>query len=248
MRGSPPSTTPKSTAPMTTRNWWGRPSRPCETRWSSQRSSASTSPPDGENRGLTSRPERIRAAVDGSLRRLRTDHIDLLYQHRVDPDVPIEDVAGAVAELVDAGKVRAFGLSEASSTTIRRAHAVHPVAAVQNEFSLWARDPEGPVLAACEELGIGLVPFSPLGKGIVTGSVRAGAPFVVPIPGTRRLARVRENIGATEVRLSADHMARLTNLVDDLGVKGNRYNDHHMGLLDCDERSSEPGPNSTFSC
>ena len=127
---------------------------------------------DGTTRtGLDSRPERITRAVEGSLRRLQTDHIDLLYQHRVDPEVPIEDVAAAVKELIDAGKVSHFGLSEASADTIRRAHAVHPVAAVQSEYSIWARDPEAAVLPVCAELGIGFVPWSPLGQGFLTGTV-----------------------------------------------------------------------------
>jgi aryl-alcohol dehydrogenase-like predicted oxidoreductase len=132
---------------------------------------------DGKSVGLDSRPEQIARVADASLRRLRTDTIDLFYQHRVDPDVPIEDVAGAVADLVDAGKVRYFGLSEASAATIRKAHAVHPVTAVQSEYSLWTRDPEANVLPACAELGIGFVPFSPLGKGFLTGTVDASTQF-----------------------------------------------------------------------
>jgi aryl-alcohol dehydrogenase-like predicted oxidoreductase len=132
---------------------------------------------DGQAVGLDSSPGQIRRAVDGSLRRLRTDVIDLLYQHRVDPSVPIEDVAGTVGELVQAGKVRHFGLSEASALTIRLAHAVHPVTAVQSEYSLWTRDPEPEVLPACGELGIGFVPFSPLGKGFLTGTVEPSTEF-----------------------------------------------------------------------
>jgi len=131
----------------------------------------------GEARGLDSRPETIRRSVDDSLERLRTDRIDLLYQHRVDPDVPIEDVAGAVKELVEAGKVANFGLSEAGAQTIRRAHAVHPVAAVQSEYSLWWREPEDAILPTLEELGIGFVPFSPLGKGFLTGKIDASTEF-----------------------------------------------------------------------
>lgn len=123
------------------------------------------------NRGMDSRPERIRVAVDGSLQRLRTDRIDLLYQHRVDPNVPIEDVAGTVKELIDAGKVKHFGLSEAGVQTIRRAHAVQPVAALQSEYSLWWRQPEVDILPTLDELGIGFVPFSPLGKGFLTGTI-----------------------------------------------------------------------------
>jgi aryl-alcohol dehydrogenase-like predicted oxidoreductase len=131
---------------------------------------------DGTTRtGLDSRPENITRAVEGSLRRLRTDHIDLLYQHRVDPDVPIEDLAGAVKDLIVAGKVSHFGLSEASADTIRHAHAVQPVAAVQSEYSIWARDPEAEVLPVCEELGIGFVPWSPLGQGFLTGTVGAAS-------------------------------------------------------------------------
>jgi aryl-alcohol dehydrogenase-like predicted oxidoreductase len=132
---------------------------------------------DGQNRGLDSRPESIRRAVDGSLRRLRTGTIDLLYQHRVDPDVPIEEVAGTVKELIDAGKVRHFGLSEAGVRTIRRAHAVQPVAALQSEYSLWWREPEEEILPTLEELGIGFVPFSPLGKGFLTGKIDVDTTF-----------------------------------------------------------------------
>jgi aryl-alcohol dehydrogenase-like predicted oxidoreductase len=132
---------------------------------------------DGRSAGLDSRPEQIKRVADASLRRLRTDTIDLFYQHRVDPGVPIEDVAGTVGELVQAGKVRHFGLSEASAATIRQAHAVYPVTAVQSEYSLWTRDPEPEVLPACGELGIGFVPFSPLGKGFLTGTVDPTAEF-----------------------------------------------------------------------
>ena len=132
---------------------------------------------DGKSVRLDSRPEQIKRVADASLRRLRSDVIDLFYQHRVDPDVPIEDVAGAVSELIQAGKVRHFGLSEASAATIRRAHAVYPVTAVQSEYSLWTRDPELEVLPACAELGIGFVPFSPLGKGFLTGTVNASTEF-----------------------------------------------------------------------
>jgi aryl-alcohol dehydrogenase-like predicted oxidoreductase len=131
----------------------------------------------GRPKGLDSRPDTIRSSVEESLRRLRTDHIDLLYQHRVDPDVPIEDVAGTVKELVAAGKVRHFGLSEAGVRTIRRAHAVHPVTALQSEYSLWWREPEAEIIPALEELGIGLVPFSPLGKGFLTGAIDESTRF-----------------------------------------------------------------------
>lgn len=132
---------------------------------------------NGNQDGVTSRPQRIRSAVDGSLRRLRTDVIDLLYQHRVDPEVPIEDVAGTVKELIEAGKVRHFGMSEAGPTTIRRAHAVQPVTALQSEYSLFWREPEQSVLPTLEELGIGFVPFSPLGRGLLTGQVTASSTF-----------------------------------------------------------------------
>lgn len=230
--------------------------------------------------GLNSRPERIREAVEGSLRRLRTDRIDLLYQHRVDPAVPIEDVAGTVRDLVSAGKVLYFGLSEAAAATIRRAHAVQPVAAVQNEYSLWWRRPEEDVIPVLEELGIGLVPFSPLGKGFLTGSIdasttfmdgdirrtiprfteaartsnealvklvrgigeRVGAtpaqvalawllaqrPWIVPIPGTRRLERLDENLGAAAVQLTGEDLARLDTAA--AGVQGARYPDQLEAL------------------
>src|SRR5271156_4983377 len=131
----------------------------------------------GQTIGLDSRPDHIRDVVDASLRRLRTDHIDLLYQHRVDPEVPIEDVAGTVKDLISAGKVRHFGLSEASAATIREAHAVQPVAAIQSEYSLWTRDPESEVLPLCEELGIGFVPWSPLGAGYLTGAINKDTKF-----------------------------------------------------------------------
>ncbi|RPF28621.1 aldo/keto reductase [Georgenia muralis] len=238
---------------------------------------------DGRPNGLDSRPEQIRRVADASLRRLRTDTIDLFYQHRVDPQVPIEDVAGAVGELVAAGKVRHLGLSEAGAGTIRRAHAVHPVTAVQSEYSLWTRDPEAEVLPTCAELGIGFVPFSPLGKGFLTGTVQPGTtfpagdiratiprfaeenqaanaalvdhvralagakgatpgqvalawllaqqPWIVPIPGTRRLERVEENAAATTVPLSADDVADLDALATRVGVRGNRYNDTGMGMV-----------------
>ncbi|MET0788370.1 MAG: aldo/keto reductase, partial [Cellulomonas sp.] len=232
---------------------------------------------------VTSRPEVIEQVVDGSLQRLGVDTIDLYYQHRVDPDVPIEDVAGAVKELVAAGKVRHFGLSEAGAATIRRAHAVHPVTALQSEYSLWTRDPEAEVLPTLEELGIGFVPFSPLGKGFLTGTVdttttftekdvratiprfteenrqanqalvdlvtavagRRGAtpaqvalawllaqrPWIVPIPGTRRLTRLEENLGAADLELSDDDLAELTTAADRIGVHGNRYNEAGMRMV-----------------
>ena len=236
---------------------------------------------DGSIVGLDSRPEQIRRVAEESLRRLRTDVIDLFYQHRVDPSVPIEEVAGTVGDLVAEGKVRHFGLSEASAKTIRRAHEVFPVTAVQSEYSLWTRDPEAEVLPTLAELGIGFVPFSPLGKGFLTGTidtstafsdgdirtrvprfneenlsanqvlveqVRALAaakdvtpgqvalawllaqhPWVVPIPGTRRVSRIRENMAATQVALSADEVADLNGLAERIGI---RYNPEHMAFLD----------------
>jgi aryl-alcohol dehydrogenase-like predicted oxidoreductase len=238
---------------------------------------------DGRSVGLSSRPDDIVRAVDGSLQRLGIDTIDLLYQHRVDPDVPIEEVAGAVRRLIEAGKVRHLGLSEASAATIRRAHAVHPVTAVQSEYSLWTRDPEPEVLPTCAELGIGFVPFSPLGKGFLTGTVQAGSefaegdirrsiprftpenqaanaalldrvrtlaetrdatpgqialawllaqqPWIVPIPGTRRIERIEENAGAADVALSADDIAGLDALAGVVGVHGDRYNDAGMAMV-----------------
>ncbi|MGP4043770.1 aldo/keto reductase [Streptomyces sp. 2A115] len=238
---------------------------------------------NGASVGLNSRPEQIRAVATASLERLGVETIDLFYQHRVDPQVPIEDVAGTVAELVQEGKVRCFGLSEASAETIRRAHSVHPVTAVQSEYSLWTRDPESQVLPTCAALGIGFVPFSPLGKGFLTGAVDASTsfadgdvrttiprftaenraanqalvqhiatlaqtkdatpgqvalawllaqhPWIVPIPGTRRIARVEENIGATQLPLSADELSDLNELAGRVGVQGDRYNEHHMSLV-----------------
>jgi aryl-alcohol dehydrogenase-like predicted oxidoreductase len=238
---------------------------------------------NGKSVRLDSRPEHIKRVADESLRRLRTDVIDLYYQHRVDPGVPIEDVAGAVGELIGEGKVRHFGLSEASAGTIRRAHAVVPVTAVQSEYSLWTRDPEAEVLPTLAELGIGFVPFSPLGKGFLTGTVAtdtaftdddvratiprftaenraanqalvdhvaalakakavtpgqialawllAQQPWIVPIPGTRRMTRVQENAAATQVPLSADDHADLDTLAARIGVHGDRYNEFHLGLV-----------------
>jgi aryl-alcohol dehydrogenase-like predicted oxidoreductase len=238
---------------------------------------------DGQSVGLNSRPEQIRRVAEASLRRLRTEAIDLFYQHRVDPDVPIEDVAGTVGELVAEGKVRHFGLSEPSAPTIRAAHAVHPVTAVQSEYSLWTRDPEAEVLPTLAELGIGFVPFSPLGKGFLTGTVDATTtfseadirnrvprfettnlsanqalidhvnnlaghkettpgqialawllaqrPWIVPIPGTRRTARIHENAAATQVPLSADELADLNSLAQRVGVHGDRYNATHMAYV-----------------
>jgi aryl-alcohol dehydrogenase-like predicted oxidoreductase len=239
---------------------------------------------DGRSVGVNSRPEQIRRVAEESLRRLRTDRIDLFYQHRVDPDVPIEDVAGTVAELVAAGKVAHFGLSEAGPETIRRAHAVHPVTALQSEYSLWTRDIEAEVLPTLDDLGIGLVPFSPLGRGFLTGTVDPGTRFesddiratiprfteenraanralvdlvgkvakahdatpaqaalawllarrrsLVPIPGTRRLSRLDENIGATRIELSSSDMAVLDEAANRLGVAGDRYDEAMQRWVD----------------
>ncbi len=230
---------------------------------------------DGSDRKLDSRPEHIREALEGSLRRLRTDHVDLLYQHRVDPDVPIEDVAGTVKELIEEGKVGHFGLSEAGVNTIRRAHAVQAVTALQSEYSLFWREPEGAILETLDELGIGFVPFSPLGRGFLTGTVdattefsdgdirgnlprftrearevnlalvdrvrtvaeRKGAtvgqialawllaqkPSIVPIPGTRRLTRLDENIGAADVALTAEDLTALEEASTEVKIVGERY-------------------------
>ena len=238
----------------------------------------------GRQVGLSSHPDSIRRAVDGSLRRLGIETIDLLYQHRVDPETPIEDVAGTVKGLVEEGKVRHFGLSEAGVGTIRRAHAVHPVAALQSEYSLWWREPEGEIMPTLEELGIGFVPFSPLGKGFLTGTVRAdqqfadgdvrnvvprftaeamtanqavvdlltrvaGArsatpaqvalawllaqkPWVVPIPGTRRLARLDENLAAADLGLTEAEVAELDDASARLEVQGDRYPEAMQRMID----------------
>jgi aryl-alcohol dehydrogenase-like predicted oxidoreductase len=238
---------------------------------------------EGRSVGLDSRPEQIRRVADGSLKRLRTDRIDLFYQHRVDPNVPIEDVAGTVAELVAAGKVAHFGLSEAGAATIRRAHTVHPVSALQSEYSLWTRDIDAEILPTLDDLGIGLVPFSPLGKGFLTGTVSPATEFtvgdvratiprfteenrvtnqalvdlvrrvareheatpaqvalawllarrhsLVPIPGTRRLSRIEENIGATTLDLSSE-LADLDAAAARIGVAGARYNDAGMKMTE----------------
>jgi len=224
--------------------------------------------------GLNSRPEQIRRVAEASLKRLGTDRIDLLYQHRVDPAVPIEDVAGTVKTLIAEGKVRHFGLSEAAAQTIRRAHAVQKVAAIQSEYSLWTRDPESEILPLCEELGIGFVPWSPLGAGYLTGRIDATTPiaasdfransprftaeareankglvtlleriaaakqatpaqialawlltrkpFIVPIPGTRRLERVQENLGAAAVVLTAADLAEIEAVAATVAVQGER--------------------------
>ena len=234
--------------------------------------------PDGKSTGVDSRPEHIRQAVEGSLRRLRTGVIDLYYQHRVDPAVPIEDVAGAVKDLIREGKVKHFGMSEAGVQTIRRAHSVQPVTALQNEYSLWWRRPEAEVLPMLEELGIGLVPYSPLGKGFLTGAIGedrtfgssdirngiprfapearkanqalvdlladiaaqkkstpaqialawllAQKPWVTPIPGTTKLHRLDENIGAASVALTRDDLSEIESAAAKITVQGARYPEH----------------------
>ena len=228
--------------------------------------------------GLDSRPEHIKEVAEASLKRLKVDVIDLFYQHRVDPDVPIEEVAGAVKDLVQAGKVKQFGMSEAAAKTIRRAHAVHPVTAVQSEYSLWYRNPEKEVLPTLEELGIGFVPYSPLGKGYLTGKIDetttfdssdfrstlprftpealkanqalikllssiaerkkatpaqialawllAQKPWIVPIPGTTKLGRLEENIGAVAVELTFDDLREIESAASKITVQGARYPQH----------------------
>jgi aryl-alcohol dehydrogenase-like predicted oxidoreductase len=240
--------------------------------------------PEDTNRWsvLNSRPERIRQAAEGSLKRLKVDAIDLLYQHRVDPDVPIEDVAGTVKDLIQEGKVKHFGLSEAGAETIRRAHAVQPVTALQSEYSLWWRQPEETVLPTLEELGIGFVPFSPLGKGFLTGKIdpntrfdstdfrstvprfspenlkanqtlvdllnrfanQKGAtpaqvalawllarkPWIVPIPGTTKLYRLEENLGAASIELTPDDLRAIDNASSNIKIEGARYPEFHERL------------------
>lgn len=230
---------------------------------------------DNKQQILNSRPEHIRAAVEGSLSRLKTDVIDLLYQHRVDPEVPIEDVAGTVKDLIAEGKVKHFGLSEAGVQTIRRAHAVQPVTALQSEYSMWWREPEQEIMPLLEELGIGFVPFSPLGKGFLTGAINAqttfGAddfrskvprfaaeaieaneklvsllaalaaeknvtpaqialawllaqkPWIVPIPGTTKLHRLTENLGAADLVLNAEDLRKIANALETVKIVGDRY-------------------------
>jgi aryl-alcohol dehydrogenase-like predicted oxidoreductase len=226
----------------------------------------------GHLTGVNSHPNHIREVVDASLRRLKIDEIDLLYQHRVDPDVPIEDVAGTVGDLIAAGKVKHFGLSEASAATIRKAHAVQKVTALQSEYSLWTRDPEADILPTLEELGIGFVPYSPLGRGFLTGALGdvasndfraqnprftgdakaqniravdalkklatskgvtpaqlalawllAQKPWIVPIPGTRHLDRLKENIAAAEVDLTATDLKDIEDVIAQTGFAGDRY-------------------------
>ena len=233
---------------------------------------------NGNQTGLSSRPDHIKQVADASLRRLRVEAIDLFYQHRVNPDVPIEDVAGTVKELIEAGKVRHFGMSEAAAATIRRAHAVQPVTAVQSEYSLWWRSPERQVLPTLEELGIGFVPYSPLGKGFLTGTITtdttfdstdirntiprfdaepraanhalvellaaiaarknatpgqialawllAQKPWIVPIPGTRKVARLEENAAASDVELTSEDLDEIEDTAAQISVQGARYPEH----------------------
>ncbi|MGL4387705.1 MAG: aldo/keto reductase [Snodgrassella alvi] len=230
---------------------------------------------DNKQQILNSHPETIRKTVEGSLRRLQTDVIDLLYQHRVDPDVPIEEVAGTVKDLIAEGKVKHFGMSEAGAATIRRAHAIQPLTALQSEYSMWWREPEKEIIPLLEELGIGLVPFSPLGKGFLTGTINASTafsvddfrrrvprfapealaaneklaalvqklaqahqataaqialawllaqkPWIVPIPGTTKQDRLKENLGAAEIQLSATDIADINQALNQIAVVGDRY-------------------------
>jgi len=234
-------------------------------------------------KGVDSRPERIRQVAEESLKRLRTDVIDLFYQHRVDPNVPIEDVAGTVKDLIQHGKVKHFGLSEAGTVSIRRAHAVQPVAALQSEYSLWWREPEKEILPTLEQLGIGFVPFSPLGKGFLTGAINenttfdssdfrnvvprftpearkvnqavvhllteiaslkqatpaqvalawllAQKPWIAPIPGTTKLHRLEENIGAARLQLSAEDLSRIDEAAASITIEGARYPAHLQQMV-----------------
>ncbi len=241
-------------------------------------------PSTGQNRGVSSRPDCIRRAVDGSLKRLGVGTIDLLYQHRVDPNVPIEDVAGTLKELITAGKVKYFGMSEPGVQTLRRAHAVQPVTAIQNEYSLWWRAPEtNGILQTCDELGIGFVPYSPLGKGFLTGAMskdtklpendfRSSVPrfspqameknqafvdllrrvadekdaspaqialawllaqraYIVPIPGTTKLHRLEENIGAAQVELTQDDLREIEEAASHIQAEGERYAPQHLAMV-----------------
>jgi len=250
-------------------------------------------PQTRQNRGVTSRPERIRAAVEGSLRRLGIETIDLLYQHRVDPDVPIEDVAGTVRDLIGEGKVKAFGLSEPGVRTLRRAHEVQPVAAVQSEYSLWWREPEtNGILEACDELGIGFVPYSPLGRGFLTGAMgkdtklaendfrnniprfspqameknqafvdllgrvadgKGATPaqvalawllaqraYIVPIPGTTKLSRLEENIGAADLSFTPDELREIDGAASAIQPAGDRYAPAQLAMVGRDAPEKTP--------
>lgn len=238
---------------------------------------------NGKQAGLNSQPEHIKKVVDSSLQRLKTDHIDLLYQHRVDPNVPIEDIAGTVKELIQQGKVKHFGLSEAGVQVIRRAHAIQPVTALQSEYSLWWREPEAEIIPTLEELGIGFVPFSPLGKGYLTGKIDettkfdssdfrntvprfspenrkanqalveligriaqaknatpaqialawllAQKPWIVPIPGTTKLHRLKENLAATTVKLSESDLRDIESAASQIKLYGDRYSEAAMKMI-----------------
>ncbi len=240
-------------------------------------------PSTGKQAGLDSRPEHIREVAEASLKRLKTDAIDLFYQHRVDPNVPIEEVAGAVKELIQQGKVKHFGLSEAGVQTIRRAHKVQPVTALQSEYSLWWREPEAEVIPTLEELGVGFVPFSPLGKGFLTGKIDdkttfdssdfrnivprfspearkanqavvdllgriaeqkkatraqialawllAQKPWIVPIPGTTKVSRLEENLGAVNIKLTTDDLREIDSAASEIKVEGARYPEHLQKLV-----------------
>ncbi len=240
-------------------------------------------PSTGKQAGLDSRPEHIKEVAEASLKRLKTDVIDLFYQHRVDPNLPIEEVAGAVKELIQQGKVKHFGLSEAGAQTIRRAHAVQPVTALQSEYSLWWREPEAEVIPTLEELGIGFVPFSPLGKGFLTGKIDekttfdssdfrnivprfspqarkanqavvdllgriaeqkqatpaqialawllAQKPWIVPIPGTTKVSRLEENLGAVNIKLTADDLREIDSAASKIKVEGERYPEHLQKMV-----------------
>ena len=239
---------------------------------------------DGKSVGVDSRPVHIREVAESSLKRLRTTTIDLFYQHRVDPEVPIEDVAGTVRDLIAEGKVKYFGLSEAGVKTIRRAHAVQPVAALQSEYSLWWREPEAEIMPTLEELGIGFVPFSPLGKGFLTGKIDentrfdsndfrntvprfnpenrranepivdlleriakqkqatsaqialawllAQKPWIVPIPGTTKMHRLEENVGAASVHLTPDDLREIDRAASEVPIRGHRYSDSSQRWID----------------
>jgi len=240
-------------------------------------------PSTGKQVGLDSRPEHIREVAEDSLKRLKTDAIDLFYQHRVDPNVPIEEVAGAVKELIQQGKVKHFGLSEAGVQTIRRAHKVQPVTALQSEYSLWWREPEAEVIPTLEELGVGFVPFSPLGKGFLTGKIDgkttfdssdfrnivprfspearkanqavvdllgriaeqkkatpaqialawllAQKPWIVPIPGTTKVSRLEENLGAMNIKLTKDDLREIDSAASEIKVEGSRYPEHLQKMV-----------------
>ena len=184
--------------------------------------------------GVDSRPEHIREAVEGSLKRLNIETIDLLYQHRVDPAVPVEEVVGTMADLVKEGKIRHIGLSEVSAQTLRRACKVHPITAVQTEYSLWTREPEGGILKACRELGVGFVPYSPLGRGFLTGKITdpSKGEDIVPIPGARKINHLRDNAAAADIMLSPEDILTIDHIFAAENVAGLRYNQGDFNLID----------------